>query len=369
MLLDELRAYLDETVPAFRATWGPDPLSWEARCAWQRILAEGKWAAPAWAVENGGRGVGVTDQLAIETLMAEYGMPALPGMLGLKNVGPTIAVWGTSAQKEHLARILSAEEIWCQGFSEPGAGSDLAGLQTKAVEDGDDYVVNGQKIWTSNGMYATHMELLVRTDPDAPKHKGISALCVDMTSPGIEVRPIKQINGHAEFAEVFFTDVRVPKADLLGPANRGWDVTRTTLGNERGGVVIFAARLEQQIRDLIAERAAAREAGVVLDPVENDRFVEHFIQARVIAMLGELMMTRLVAGEAPGAEQSVIKMLWSEELQRLAETRFEYGGLDSVLGDPLAQEYLSSRSATIAAGTSQVVRNILAERVLGLPRD
>jgi alkylation response protein AidB-like acyl-CoA dehydrogenase len=377
LLLAELSAFLDAAVPAFHAQWGTDAGSWQARCDWQRTMAAGKWAAPAWAPENGGRGLNANELIAVEQLTTDYGMPPLPGMLGLKNVGPTLAVWGTTAQKEHLPRILTTDEVWCQGFSEPGAGSDLAGLRTRAVRDGNggtpasggvagggEYVVNGQKIWTSNGMYATHMELLVRTDPAAPKHKGISVLLVDMSTPGIEVRPIRQINGDAEFAEVFFTDVRVPVANLLGPENEGWQVTRTTLGHERSGVAVFAARFEKQLRQFIAEQAGQ------LDPIQADRLVDHFVEARVVSLLSERMMARLAGGQQPGAEQSVIKLAWSEATQRLAETRFEFGGLDEVSSEreEVARDYLSSRASTIAAGTSQVVRNILAERVLGLPR-
>jgi alkylation response protein AidB-like acyl-CoA dehydrogenase len=376
-LLAELSAFLDAAVPAFHAQWGAEAGSWQARCDWQRTMAAGKWAAPAWAPENGGRGLTANELIAVEQLTTDYGMPPLPGMLGLKNVGPTLAVWGTAAQKEHLPRILTTDEVWCQGFSEPGAGSDLAGLRTRAVRDGNggtpasggvagggEYVINGQKIWTSNGMYATHMELLVRTDPAAPKHKGISVLLVDISTPGIEVRPIRQINGDAEFAEVFFTDVRVPVANLLGPENEGWQVTRTTLGHERSGVAIFAARFEKQVRQLIAEQAGQ------LDAIQADRLVDHFVEARVVSLLSERMIARLAGGQQPGAEQSVIKLAWSEATQRLAETRFEFAGADEVSSerDEVARDYLSSRAATIAAGTSQVVRNILAERVLGLPR-
>jgi alkylation response protein AidB-like acyl-CoA dehydrogenase len=369
-LLDELRDFLDAQVPAFRDEWGERADTWEGRCAWQRRMAGGRWAAPAWSPENGGRGLDATELLAVEEVTAEYGMPALPGMLGLKNVGPTLAVWGSPAQKEHLARILTTDEVWCQGFSEPGAGSDLASLRTRAVRDGDHFVVNGQKIWTSNGMYATHMELLVRTDPAAAKHRGISVLLVEMDTPGIEVRPIRQINGDAEFAEVFFTDVRVPVANLLGPENEGWQVTRTTLGHERSGVAIFAARFEEQVRQLVAEMAQQRENGTDLDPVDVDTMMSHFVEARTVAMLSEQMMSRLAGGQQPGAEQSVIKLAWSEASQRLAETRFELDGLESISADSedVGRDYLSSRAATIAAGTSQIVRNILAERVLGLPR-
>jgi alkylation response protein AidB-like acyl-CoA dehydrogenase len=370
-LVQELRSFLETEVPRFREKWADRAGTWEARCDWQRTMAAGKWAAPAWREEYGGRGAGVAELLAIEETTAAWGMPALPGMLGLKNVGPTIAVWGTDEQKQHLPRILTTDEIWCQGFSEPGAGSDLAGLRTRAVRDGDDFVVNGQKIWTSNGMYATHMELLVRTDPEAPKHKGISVLLVEMDTPGIEVRPIRQINGDAEFAEVFFTDVRVPAANLLGRLNAGWQVTRTTLGHERSGVAIFTARLEKQVRDLVAANTPDQRERP-LSPILADRLVRHYVEARVVAMLSRQMMSRLAAGTEPGAEQSVIKLVWSEASQRLSETVFELEGFDSIAAESeveVSRDYLSGRSATIAAGTSQVVRNILAERVLGLPRD
>ncbi|MGA5702466.1 acyl-CoA dehydrogenase family protein [Peterkaempfera bronchialis] len=369
-LLHELRAFLETETPRFHEKWEDRADSWEARCDWQRTMAAGGWAAPAWSPEHGGRGVGVAELLAIEEATAASGMPALPGMLGLKNVGPTIAAWGTEAQKRHLAGILTTDEVWCQGFSEPGAGSDLAGLRSRAVRDGDDFVVNGQKIWTSNGMYATHMELLVRTDPEAPKHQGISVLLVEMDTPGIEVRPIRQINGEAEFAEVFFTDVRVPVGNLLGPLNAGWQVTRTTLGHERSGVAIFTARFEKQVRELIADRVPDGDRPP-LPPALVDRLVGHYIEARVLGMLSRQMMSRLAAGQDPGPEQSVIKLAWSEALQRLAGTGFELDGLDSIAaeeGTDPGHEYLTARSATIAAGTSQIVRTILAERVLGLPR-
>ncbi len=370
-LLRELRDFLDVEVPRFRSKWGDQAGTWEARCDWQRTMAAGKWAAPTWAPEHGGRDAGITELLAIEELTAGYGMPALPGMLGLKNVGPTIAMWGTEAQREHLPKILTTDEVWCQGFSEPEAGSDLAGLRTRAVREGDHFVVNGQKVWTSNGTLATHMELLVRTDPRAPKHKGISVLLVDMAAPGIEARPIRQINGDAEFAEVFFTDVRVPAANLLGPLNDGWAVTRTTLGHERSGVVVFTARFEQRVREILAAKAAGRSAGATVNPVQADRLIGHFVEARVLSMLSGQMMSRLAQGAQPGAEQSVIKLAWSEAEQRLAETLFEFGGPESVSSadnSDVGRDYLSSRAMTIAAGTSQVVRNILAERVLGLPR-
>jgi alkylation response protein AidB-like acyl-CoA dehydrogenase len=369
-LLAELTAFVAESAPRWRRRWGAGIEAWEARCDWQRTMADGGWAAPGWAIEDGGRGLGVTEVLAIEELLTERGLPALPGVLGLKNVGPTIAVWGTPDQKLHLPHILAADEIWCQGFSEPDAGSDLAGLRTRAVRDGELFVVNGQKIWTSNGMRASHMELLVRTNPDAPKHEGISVLLVEMDSPGIEVRPIRQINGQAEFAEVFFTDVLVPVANLLGPENAGWQVTRTTLGHERSGVAVFTARFEKQVQALIADQVT-RAGAAGLPPTARDLLVRHYVESRVVGLLSRRMLSTLAAGEQPGAEQSVIKLAWSEAAQRLSSTALALAGPGAVTGEtpsPAAMEYLGARAQTIAAGTSQIVRNILAERVLGLPR-
>jgi alkylation response protein AidB-like acyl-CoA dehydrogenase len=375
-LLDELCAFLDAEIPRHRNAWGSQADAWPGRLDWQRRMAAAGWAAPAWDAQHGGRNADVSALLAIEAASAARGMPLLPGMLGLKNVGPTIAVWGTPEQKEHLARILTADEIWSQGFSEPEAGSDLASLRTTAVLDGDDFVINGQKIWTSHGHYATHMELLARTDPTAPKHKGISVLLVDLTVPGIEVRPIRQINGDTDFAEVFFTDVRVPRTALLGPLNHGWTVTRTTLGHERSGAAIFTVRLAEDVRTLIAANAAERR-GEPLAAGPRDDLIKRYVETRVLDMLSRRMITKLAAGEQPGAAQSVIKLVFSETRQRVADTIFELDGIDSVVtecspgsrsGRSIAHEYLSARSATIAAGTSQIVRTILAERVLGLPR-
>ncbi|TQM11238.1 alkylation response protein AidB-like acyl-CoA dehydrogenase [Pseudonocardia kunmingensis] len=368
-LLEELRRFVDAELAAFRRDW-PDVSTWEARCAWQRRMAREGWAAPRWPVEYGGRGLGTLEAMAVEDVFAEKGCPVLPGMLGLKNVGPTLQAHGTDEQKRHLAAILSIDEVWCQGFSEPGAGSDLAGLRTRAVRDGDDFVVNGQKIWTSNGIYATHMQLLVRTDPQAPKHRGISVLLVDMATPGVEVRPIRQINGGAEFAEVFFTDVRVPVANLLGPLNDGWRITMTTLGHERAGVATFAARLEQRTVDLLeANRADTRTEP--LGPGLRDELLDGYVDARVLGLLGRQMLERLAGGQQPGPEQSVIKLVHSEVSQRVESVQMAIAGAAAVRGeDPAAAHaYLSARSATIAAGTTQIVKNIIAERVLALPRN
>jgi alkylation response protein AidB-like acyl-CoA dehydrogenase len=364
----ELRVWLNEQLPAWQSQWGEHQDTWEAKCDWQRRMAEGRWAIASWPEEFGGRGLGTLEVLAIEDVVASYGAPQIPGMIGLKNVAPTLMKFGNEEQRKHVARIGNTDEVWCQGFSEPGAGSDLASLRTRAVIDGDEFVINGQKVWTSNGMHASHMQLLARTDPDAPKHKGISAIIVPMDTPGVEVRPIKQINGGAEFAEVFFTDVRVPLANLIGPLHDGWGVTMTTLGHERAGVAVFAGRLEARIRSLIEE---VGKSDTAVSPVVADELVEHYVESRVLGSMGRAMLAKIADGGTPGSEQSVIKMVWSELSQRVDTTIMTLAGIDGVTGDNHEAKlgYLSARSATIAAGTSDIVKNIIGDRVLGLPRD
>ena len=363
---DELAGFLDVEWPAFTGRW-QDRTTWEARLDWQRTLQKERWAAPTWPEGYGGRGLGILEMLACDEVFGARGVPVLPGILGLKNVGPTLIAYGDERQRAHLPKILSGEEIWCQGFSEPGSGSDLASLRTRADLDGDVFVVNGQKTWTSSGMHATHMELLCRTDVNAPKHRGISAVEVDMSSPGIEVRPIRMVTGEAEFAEVFFTDVRVPVANLLGPLNGGWGVAVSTLGHERAGVAALAGRLEEEVRELIAANPAP-----ALGPLLVDELVDRFVECRVGGFLGDEMLSRLAAGDPPGPEQSVIKLMWSEAAQRVSSTRVAVAGLagldDGFQAGP-SREYLVARQMTIVAGTTQIVKNLIAERILGLPRD
>jgi alkylation response protein AidB-like acyl-CoA dehydrogenase len=363
---DEFERFLDIEFSSWKQRWADAPDCWTANCDWQRTMSAGRWSAPAWPEAIGGRGLGPLDIYTVEEVQAERGTPRLPGMLGLKNVGPTLQTWGTEDQKRHLANILSSDEIWCQGFSEPGAGSDLASMKTRAVIDGENFVINGQKIWTSDGMHATHMELLARTDPAAAKHAGISAILVDMKTEGIEVRPIRQITGEAEFAEVFFTDVRIPIKNLLGPLNEGWRVTMTTLGHERAGLAVYAARLERKAQEALDQGAKSGK----LSALEMDSLLQVFVECRAVSAIGRTILDNIAAGREPGPEQSIIKLVWSEASQRLDSTLADLAGNDFALGKQpdLVASYLGGRSATIAGGTSQIVRNLLAERVLGLPR-
>jgi alkylation response protein AidB-like acyl-CoA dehydrogenase len=292
--------------------------------------------------------------------------------------GPTIISHGTDEQKKrYLQNILSGEDVWCQGFSEPGSGSDLASLRTKAVDDGDAFVVNGQKVWSSFAHIADWCILLVRTDPDAPKHEGITYLLVDMHSPGVEVRPLRQITGDPEFNEIFFNDVRVPKENLLGEVNQGWKVAMTTLLHERGTLgFALTARLEVMVRKLIelAKQTSVNGHTAAEDPLFRDRITQQWISLQGLRFTNYRALTGLMKTGVPGPEGSIAKLHWSETNQDLTALALEIMG-------PLAQldedgiwngfwqyQQLRSRGNTIEAGTSEVLRNIIAERVLGLPR-
>ena len=365
----DLAAHVDELLPAHRAKWGDDD-SFAARLDWQRTLHTVGWIAPQWPAEFGGRGLDIVDQVRCDNVLAVRGAPALAGVLGVNNVAPTLMHWGTPEQQQHLAGIQAGTEVWCQGFSEPGAGSDLASLRTKAVLVGEgderEFVVGGQKIWTSEGMEADYCLLLVRTDPDARPHKGISALLVPLDLPGITRRPITQITGEGGFAELFFDDVRVPYSCLLGPLHGGWTVTMTTLAFERSGVIMMAGRIEQEVREAVDELS-----GRDLPPGVRLALTDRLVEARLLGALGERALGRIAAGGAPGPEHSVIKLAWSLASTHLGETRLAALGPDAVaapVGRAARHGYLLSRASTIAGGTTDIMRNILAERVLGMPR-
>jgi alkylation response protein AidB-like acyl-CoA dehydrogenase len=336
----------------------------------QRYLAGVGWAAPGWPVEHGGRGLSVGDRIACDIELVAAGVPLPAGVLGLANVGPALMEFGTPEQRASLPRILDGSEIWCQGFSEPEAGSDLAGLRTRARPDGDDFVINGQKVWTSHGMYATHCMLLARTDADVPKHKGISVLLVPMDTPGIERRPIRMISGDSEFAEIFFTDVRVPRSALLGPLHGGWGVTVRTLVHERTGVLSRAAALENRARAIATNTAPASKGEKSVAPLDRDEVVRRYVDARVLGQLGRATLARGEAGEETSGLQALIKLSWGVTDRALAETALDLGGLPAVTGlrDDLAYRWLFTRCSTIAAGTTEVLKDLVAERVLGLPR-
>jgi alkylation response protein AidB-like acyl-CoA dehydrogenase len=329
-------------------------------------------------VEYGGRGAGLIERVVWDEEYAAARAPVLPGQMGLSLVGPTIIHWGTDEQKRrHLPAILAADEVWCQGFSEPGAGSDLASLSTRAVDRGDHFVVNGQKVWTSGAQYAHWIILLVRTDPDAPKHKGISCLLVDMKTPGITVRPLVLMTGHHHFNEVFFSDVAVPKANLLGPVNQGWKVSTTTLMHERHSS--GARNPIGQVTALMAlARRLPRGRGMAWDdPGIRQRLAQLAIDCAVFKYTRLRNLTRQLRGEPPGPEGSVLKLTGSELGVRISDAAGELLGVHALVNEasetvPDAPRWfnrlLAARQYTIAAGTSEIQRNIIGERVLGLPK-
>ena len=368
-VVQELRDFLAETSADLRARWGRST-SFDARLDWQRTLAAGGWAALGWPEEFGGRGLGVRDRVACGLELAAAWAPVLAGVLGINNVGPALMAFGSEDQQVSLPRILTTEEIWCQGFSEPGAGSDLASLRTRAVADGDDFVINGQKIWTSEGMEATHCLLLARTDPDAPKHRGISALTIRMDTPGIERRPIRMITGESGFAEVFFTDVRVPRSSLLGPLHRGWDVTMATLAHERAGVIGLAAELEHNVTaELSGALSTTSAAEGPQAPLLRQEIARRYADARIAGLLGLRALADEERGAPPGPEQTLIKLAWGSAVESVATTLLEAAGPDAQRAGDASMAYLRAPAATIAGGTTEVLKTLVGERVLGLPRE
>ena len=380
---DELRAWLEVNVPKDWAEWREKPLeeAFPHMRAWQRKLHEGRWAAVSWPKEYGGRSATLMQQAIFWEEMARAEAPPMANALGLGLIGPTIIAYGSDAQKKRfIPKILSAEEIWCQGFSEPNAGSDLAGLQTEARLDGDDYVVNGQKVWTSFGIFGNWCELVVRTDPNVPKHKGLTVLLVDMSSPGVDVRPLRQMTGESEFCELFFRDVRVPAENVLGQVNDGWNVAVSTLMYERGS---YGARLhllfKRNIERLIALSRMIQRNGhpAADDPLIRQKLAQCFGEIEIMRWNQLRAFSRITSTGVPGPEGSILKIFWSELNQRVQQVAQEmlgpYGQLAG--GDRHAVDngvwsygYLRTRGNTIEAGTSEVQRNIIGHFVLGLPR-
>ena len=367
----EFRGWLDEHLTddlrgdgiGFSMEMSPARL--ETLREWNRLLADARYAAIAWPEEYGGRGAGIMEQVVFAEEMHRSGAPGTLNPLGLANIAPAIIQHGTEAQKQTLLpHMLRGDDIWCKGFSEPNAGSDLASLTTSAVLDGDHFVVNGQKTWNTLGHLANWCELLVRTDPRAPKHKGISCLLVDMTLPGVEVRPLVTITGEREFNEIFFTDVRVPKDALLGPLHEGWRVAMTTLAYERGTVANLHLGLRAKIRRLLDQ---AKESGAAVDPVLRQELARLYLEGELLKLVSERAISGAMHGRELGPEGSIAKLVWSEAEQHLGEVAGDVLGADANTGS-WGRDRVYMRALTIAGGTTQVNKNILATRILGLPR-
>jgi alkylation response protein AidB-like acyl-CoA dehydrogenase len=373
-LREWLSANLTDELIAARRPSGYDDVTFEKLRTWNRTMADAGWAAVSWPQEYGGRGATVLEQLVYteETTRARAPLPL--NVIGMNNIAPAIMQYGTESQKTTLLpRMMRADDIWCQGMSEPEAGSDLASLRTKAVRDGSegqDFVVNGQKIWTSLGHRAHWCQLYVRTDPEAPKHKGISCLIVDMKLPGIEVRPLVTLNGDTDFAEIFFHDVRVPADALLGPLDAGWQVATTTLSHERAGAARLYAEMQVRLEELVDDVAAAQGANArdaFEDPVILRRLGEIAVRIKYLEVLCQRSISATLHGGDAFGSASLAKTVWGEVGQELAALAFDVlgtGGRNATW----TNYRLTSRSLTIAGGTTQINKNITAQRVLGLPR-
>jgi alkylation response protein AidB-like acyl-CoA dehydrogenase len=358
--------------------------------SWRPVLAKSGYLAPGWPVAYGGGGLSALEQVIVAEEFERAGVPtgAPNDVFSIQMLGNTLLLFGTEEQKKHfLPRIISGEDTWCQGYSEPNAGSDLSNVGLKAVLDGDQWIINGQKIWTSAGHLADHIFTLARTDPDSPKHKGISFLLVDMRQPGIEVRPIKMISGESEFNEVFYTDATTPKDQVVGGVNNGWAVAMGLLGFERGEAAATAPiRFAAEVDRLLA---LAKERGVNNDPRMRQKLAWCYSQVQVMKYLGMRTLTKFLAGHHPGPDGAIFKLFWSEYHKIVTEIGVDILGMDALVpsgrkpssafqtddaGAPndsmsWAMTFLNARAGTIYAGSSQIQRNIIGEMVLGLPKE
>ncbi len=359
----------------------PRPEAYGLLRRWQRQLYDGGFVGLTWPREYGGQGLTFLEEMILHQEMALAKAPPILNILGVGMAGPTIIAYGSEAQKQRYpARILSCEEIWCQGYSEPNAGSDLASLQTRAAKDGEHWVINGQKVWTSLAHVADWMMLLARTDPEAPRHKGITYFLLDMRAPGVTVRPLRQITGDPEFNEVFFDNVRVHESQILGGLNNGWQVGLTTLMYERLALGFgLQVRLRIALDGLVELARRMEKDGRTLtrDPVMRQKIAQLWIETECLKYTGARAITRLLRGEMPGPEASTGKMIWVDTHQRLQELAMEIQGPYSQLtrGSDWAVEgglwhytFLRSRANSIEGGTTEVQKNIIGERVLGLPK-
>jgi alkylation response protein AidB-like acyl-CoA dehydrogenase len=384
---DEVRSWLSKNLPkdwsskVQAASDVPREEAYDFLRQWQRKMYEAGFVGLTWPKESGGRGLTFMEEMILQEEMALAKAPPVLNILAVGMAGPTINAYGTEEQKKRYpAKMLSCEEIWCQGYSEPNSGSDLASLQTRAVKDGEYYVINGQKVWTSLAHIADWMMLLARTDPTAPKHKGITYFLLDMHAPGVTVKPLKQITGDAEFNEVYFDNVRIHESQILGGLNNGWAVGLTTLMYERLALGFgLQVRLRIALDGLVdlARRSSKNGVPATQDPVTRQKLAQMWIDTEVFKYTGARAITKLLKGELPGPEASTGKMMWVEGHQRVQELAMELEGPYAQLtkGSRWAVEnglwqygFLRSRANSIEGGTTEIQKNIIGERVLGLPK-
>src|SRR5881398_929150 len=380
-----VRTWLKKSIPSEWKHVGSSEIprfeAYELLRKWQRTLYDAGFIGLTWPAQYGGRGLTFLEEMILQQEMALAKAPPILNVLGVGMGGPTIIAWGTEEQKKRYpAKILSCEEIWCQGYSEPNSGSDLASLQTRAVKDGEHWVINGQKVWTSFAHVADYMMLLARTDPNVPKHKGITYFLLDMKLPGVTVKPLRQITGEAEFNEVFFDNVRVHESQVLGGVNNGWAVGLTTLMYERltlGFGLQMRLRITLQSLVDMAKRIEKNGRAITKDPVMRQKLAQLSIDTECLRVTGARAITKLLRGEMPGPEASAGKMVWVETHQRLQELAMDiegpyaqlWTGADRAVDSGVWQySFLRSRANSIEGGTTEIQKNIIGERVLGLPK-
>jgi alkylation response protein AidB-like acyl-CoA dehydrogenase len=369
---DEVRAWLEENHPGQEPSG--EEAAFEFRRAWQRLLHDAGWAGLSWPKEYGGRGATLIEQAIFNEETARARTPSVANVLGIAMGGPTVIAHGTEEQKHRfLPAILSAEEIWCQGFSEPESGSDLASLKTRAVRDGEDWVVTGQKVWTTYAHHAKWCMLVARTSADAPKHKGLTYFLMDMDQDAVQVRPLRQITGEAEFNELFIEEARIPNDNIVGGEGNGWAVAITTLMHERA-TLAFGLQVAVRIAlgELI-EHARQTRAGngqpASEDPVVRQRLAQLLIESEVLRLNAYRSLSATMRKGVPGPEGSLGKWHWSEVNQALTELAIEIAGPRAMLADhEWTYRFLRARANSIEGGTTEILKNIVAERVLGLPR-
>ena len=377
---DEVRAWLRENHPGPEPEGGLDEVM-EFRRRWQRRLHEAGWAGIAWPREYGGRGATLIEQAIFTGEAARQEAPSPANVLGLAMGGPVVIAHGTEEQKaRYLEPILTGEEIWCQGFSEPESGSDLASLKTRAVKDGDEWVVSGQKVWTTFAQYAKWCMLVARTDPDAPKHQGLTYFLMDMEQEGVQTRPLVQITGEGEFNEVFMEEARIPDENVVGGVGNGWAVAITTLMNERAGLAFGAiAQIHNSLGRLVRLAREARLGGgsAAEDAHYRQRIAQLHIEAETMRLNAYRGLTKTMKSGVPGPEGSLGKWQWADINQGIAELALEIEGAHAALARGAAHAveggawqygFLRSRANSIEGGTTDILKNIIAERVLGLPR-
>jgi alkylation response protein AidB-like acyl-CoA dehydrogenase len=381
---NELRSWLEENLPegwiegTYSIPTGEKENSQFLR-DWQRKLFEGGWAGISWPKKYGGRGVTLIEEVIYEQEMARVKAPMMLNIIGIAMVGPTLLQMGTDEQKErYLSKILNGEEIWCQGYSEPNAGSDLAAIQTKAVKQGDKWIINGQKIWTSFAHLADRCFLLARTENTGKKHEGITAFLVDMNQEGVETRTIRSINDRRDFNEMFFNDAIAYEADVVGEVNQGWRVSLALLNHERVGVARQTFRLQKQYEELVdmAKSLKKNDRPMIQDPLVRQKLVEFRAKSRAILLTYYRHLTNALKTGRPGPEGSIDKIFSSELGQEMLNFAMSLQGSantlwkeDAAVNPRWQQEYLRSFAYTIEGGTTEIQKNIVAERVLGLPKD